>query len=41
MFKTTLIAVIAALGINIAGFKAYDIYIEEQLNGQSYYYKLS
>jgi len=34
MFKTTLIAVIAALGINIAGFKAYDIYIEEQLNGQ-------
>ena len=34
MFKTTLIAVIAALSINIAGFKAYDIYIEQQLDGQ-------
>ena len=34
MFKTTLIAVIAALCINIAGFKAYDIYIEQQFEGQ-------
>lgn len=34
MFKTTLIAVIAALSINIAGFKAYDIYIEQQLDEQ-------